>query len=206
MRIISWNVNGLRACIKKGFFDFFDAIEADIFCMQEIRLDACDIEYNLNEYTQYWNFSKKKGFSGTAIFVKEPALRVFTGMSNLPEDEGRVISLEYDNYYIVNCYAPYAQRGLEHLEYKKRFNFALADHINKLREEKPIVLCGDLNVAHKEIDLKNYKSNKGNAGFTDSERNDFDNLLAGGYVDSYRLLYPEQGDAFTWWSYRKTNY
>lgn len=203
MRIVSWNVNGLRACIGKGFFEFFDKVDADIFCVQEVKMEESQFRYSLPNYVQYWNSAEKKGYAGTVIFVKKAAREVFIGIDGLFCNEGRVLTLEYDEYYIINCYSPHSQRNLNHLEYKRAFDLELIKYIEKLKERKPVILCGDLNIAHQEIDLKNYKSNRENAGFTDGERSDFDENLKRGFIDSYRYKNPQKTDAYTWWSYRK---
>lgn len=203
MRIISWNVNGLRACINKGFFEFFDEINADIFCIQEIKMDSTQFRHQLPDYVQYWNPAEKKGYAGTAVFAKNAAKMAVNGIGDLFYDEGRLITLEYEDYYLINCYSPHSQRNLNRLEYKMAFDFELTKYIAGLNEKKPVILCGDLNIAHQEIDLKNYKSNKENAGFTLAERSDFDAVLEKGFIDSFRYKYPEKSDAYTWWSYRK---
>lgn len=202
MRFISWNVNGLRACIQKGFMDFFTATDADFFCLQETKLQAGQIQLDLPGYTQYWNYAEKKGYSGTAIFAKEPALQVSYGIG-VPEldTEGRVITLEYGNYYLVTCYTPNAQRGLARLPHRMAWENAFRSYLRKLDSEKPVILCGDLNVAHKEIDLKNPASNRNNAGFSDEERSMFSALLETGFTDSFRYLHPDATGAYTWWSY-----
>lgn len=203
MRIISWNVNGLRACIDKGFFDFFDKADADIFCVQEVKMEASQFKYQLSGYKQYWHSAEKKGYAGTAIFTKKIAKEVFTGIDGMFSNEGRVLTLEYENFYIINCYSPHSQRNLSRLQYKRVFDLELIQYVEKLKEKKPVILCGDLNIAHQEIDLKNHKSNKENAGFTLGERSDFDKILKKGFIDSYRYQYPQKRDAYTWWSYRK---
>lgn len=203
MKIISWNVNGLRACIKKGFWDFFFKIDADIFCVQEIKMMPDQFEYDVPGYTLYWHAAEKKGYAGTVIFSKIPAKNIAYGFDLLYTEEGRVITLEFDNFYLVNCYAPHSQRDLNHLQYKQQFNSALIAHINQLQTEKAVILCGDLNVAHNEIDLANPKGNVGNAGFTVLEREAFDQLLALDMIDSYRFFFPCRTGAYTWWSYRK---
>ena len=203
MRIISWYVHGLRACIEKGFFDFFDKINADMFCVQEVKMEESQFRYSMPNYVQYWNSAKRRGYAGTAIFAKKPAREVFIGINGLFCDEGRILTLEYEEYYIINCYSPHSQRNLNHLEYKRAFDLELIKYIEKLKENKTVILCGDLNIAHQEIDLKNYKSNRGNAGFTDGERSDFDEILKRGFIDSYRYKNPQKTDSYTWWSYRK---
>lgn len=203
MRIVSWNVNGFRACIEKGFFDFFYNIAADIFCIQEIKMNSNQFVYSVPDYIQYWNCAIKRGYAGTLVFSKEKAMNIFYGIDHLYTDEGRVLTLEFENYYVVNCYSPHSQRNLAHLEYKREFDSALARYIGYLKVIKPVILCGDLNIAHREIDLKNYKTNKKNAGFTLEERKDFDQILAQGFTDSYRYKFPYKSGAYTWWSYRK---
>lgn len=203
MRIISWNVNGLRACIKKGFFDFFYEMDADIFCVQEVKMESEQFNYQVPNYTQYWNSALKKGYAGTAVFAKKVAEDIFLGINGLFCDEGRILTLKYKDYYIVNCYSPHSQRNLNHLEYKRAFDLELIKYIDSLKKRKPVILCGDLNIAHQEIDLKNYKNNKENAGFTIGERNDFEEILKKGFIDSYRYKNPQETDAYTWWSYRK---
>ena len=203
MKIVSWNVNGLRACVKKGFFDYFNESDADVFCMQEVKMEQKMFDYELPNYFQYWNPATKKGYSGTAVFSKKPALDVIKGIDNLNNDEGRILTLEYEDYYIVNCYSPHSQRQLNRLEYKRTFDKELTQYIVKLKDKKSVVLCGDLNIAHQEIDLKNYKNNKENAGFTIEEREDFDEMLKSGFIDSYRYKYPTETGVYTWWSYRK---
>lgn len=202
MKLISWNVNGLRACIDKGFMEFFQKIDADIFCMQEIKLQEGQINLELLGYYQYWNYASKKGYSGTAIFTKKEPVSASCGIGLEEHDnEGRVITLEFEDYYIVNVYAPNAKRELERLDYRMNWEDAFRFYILKLEATKPVILCGDMNVAHNEIDLKNPASNKKNAGFTDEERGKFSELLNTGFIDSFRTLYPETKDAYTWWSY-----
>lgn len=204
MRFISWNVNGLRAAVKKGFSDYFKEADADIFCVQETKLQAGQIELEgLEGYHDYWNYAVKKGYSGTAVFTKEEPLSVQYG---LPEDvhnqEGRVITLEFPAFYFVTVYTPNSQAELKRLDYRTEWEQAFADHIIALDKHKPVVFCGDLNVAHQEIDLKNPKTNRKNPGFSDQERAMFGQLLDNGFVDTFRYLYPEQEDAYSWWSYR----
>lgn len=204
MRFISWNVNGLRAAVKKGFSDYFKEADADIFCVQETKLQAGQIELEgLEGYHDYWNYAVKKGYSGTAVFTKEEPLSVQYG---LPEDvhnqEGRVITLEFPAFYFVTVYTPNSQAELKRLDYRTEWEQAFADHIIALDKQKPVVFCGDLNVAHQEIDLKNPKTNRKNPGFSDQERAMFGQLLDNGFVDTFRYLYPEQEDAYSWWSYR----
>ena len=202
MKFISWNVNGLRACVGKGFLDSFAALDADFFCIQESKLQSGQIDLQLDGYHQYWNYAEKKGYSGTAIFAKKPALSASLGIG-IPEHdtEGRVITLEYEEFYLVTCYTPNAQRELTRLAYRMDWEDAFLAYLKALDEKKPVILCGDLNVAHKEIDLKNPSSNRRNAGFTDEERGAFSRLLENGFVDSFRYLYPDKTSAYSWWSY-----
>ena len=202
MNVISWNVNGLRACLNKGFLDFFKEMDADIFCMQEIKMQEGQAEVNTPGYFQYWNSAQKKGYSGTAIFTKKEPINVHYGIDGLHHDEGRVITLEFENFYIVTCYTPNAQRELLRLDYRMEFEDDFRTYLGKLNGEKPVIMCGDLNVAHNEIDLKNPKQNIGNAGFSYEERGKFTELLESGFIDSFRYLYPEKADAYSWWSYR----
>lgn len=202
MKLISWNVNGLRAVMKKGFMDYFNETDADIFCLQEIKLQEGQIDLDLPGYHTYWNYAVKKGYSGTAVFTKEKALSETYGIGIEEHDqEGRVITLEYQDFYLVTCYTPNSKRGLERLDYRQVWEDDFKDYLDQLKEDKPVILCGDLNVAHKEIDLKNPKTNRKNAGFTDEERQKMTDLLAGGYVDTFRHLYPDTKDAYSWWSY-----
>ncbi|MEG0255737.1 exodeoxyribonuclease III [Vagococcus sp.] len=203
MKLISWNVNGLRAVVKKGFEDIFKEIDADVFCLQETKLQAGQIELALEGYHQYWNYAVKKGYSGTAVFSKKEALSVNYGIGIEEHDqEGRVITVEYEDFYLVNCYTPNAQAELKRLEYRMLWETDFLAYLKKLEEEKPVVLCGDLNVAHNNIDLKNWKTNRKNPGFSDDERAAFSNLLANGFTDSFRYFYPELEGAYSWWSYR----
>ena len=210
MKFISWNVNGLRACVQKGFLDYFKEADADFFCLQETKLQAQQITLDLPGYHQYWNYAEKKGYSGTAIFTKAKPINVFNGIGIEEMDsEGRVITLEFDAFYLVTCYTPNSQRELARLPYRLKWEDAFRAYLCKLDEKKPVILCGDLNVAHKEIDLKNPASNHQNAGFTDEERSAFSQLLTDGFTDSFRYLYPELTGAYSWWSYmfqaRKNN-
>ena len=202
MKLVSWNVNGLRACLGKGFPAFFDACGADVFCLQETKLQPGQLELDLPGYHQYWNYAQKKGYSGTAVFTREEPLSVAMGM-DLPEHdgEGRVITCGFPQFYLVTCYTPNAQRGLTRLDYRMAWEDAFRDYLVSLDRTKPVVLCGDLNVAHQEIDLKNPKPNRGNAGFTDEERGKFTQLLEAGFTDTFRYLYPDRTGAYTWWSY-----
>lgn len=202
MKCISWNVNGLRACVQKGFMDFFHESSADIFCLQETKLQAGQIELELPGYYQYWNYAEKKGYSGTAVFSKIPPISVQYGIGQEELDnEGRVITLEYPAFYMVTCYTPNAQRGLARIDHRMKWEEAFAQYLCALDANKPVVLCGDLNVAHKEIDLKNPASNRNNAGFSDQERDCFTKLLDKGFTDSFRHLHPDVSGAYTWWSY-----
>ena len=197
MKLISWNVNGLRAVVNKGFYEIFNNLKSDIFCMQEGQLDI-----SFPEYKQYFNSAVRKGYSGTAIFTKFDPLSVKYGINIEEHDkEGRVITLEFEKFYLVNCYTPNAKRELERLDYRMKWEDDFRNYLINLDKVKPVVLCGDLNVAHCEIDLKNPKSNRGNAGFTDEERNQMTNLLNSGFVDSFRYLYPDKTDSYSWWSY-----
>jgi exodeoxyribonuclease-3 len=202
MKLISWNVNGLRAFLGKGFMDYFNASGADFFCLQETKMQKGQAEFEPEGYLQYWNSAEKKGYSGTAIFAKKPALSASLGIG-IPEHdtEGRVITLEYEDFYLVTCYTPNAQRELTRLSYRMDWEDAFLAYLKELDEKKPVILCGDLNVAHKEIDLKNPSSNRRNAGFTDEERGAFTRLLENGFVDSFRYLYPDKTGAYSWWSY-----
>ena len=202
-KLISWNVNGLRACVGKGFLDFFREAEADVFCIQESKLQEGQIELDLPGYHQYWNYARKKGYSGTAMFTKEEPVSVSYGIGMEEHDtEGRVITAEFPEYYVVTCYTPNSQDGLARLDYRMKWEDDFLAYLKKLEENKPVVFCGDLNVAHKEIDLKNPKTNRKNAGFTDEEREKMTTLLSSGFVDSYRYLYPDKENVYSWWSYR----
>lgn len=202
MKLISWNVNGLRACADKGFLSFFKEVDADIFCIQESKLSEGQISLDLPGYHQYWNYAEKKGYSGTALFSKEEPLAVTMGIGMEEHDkEGRVITAEYPTFYVVTVYTPNAQRELTRLAYRLTWEEAFLAYLKKLEEKKPVIFCGDLNVAHKEIDLKNPKSNRKNAGFTDEERGCFTRLLESGFTDTFRYFYPELTGAYSWWSY-----
>ena len=203
MKLISWNVNGLRACLTKGFMDAFDHLDADIFCLQETKLSEGQLELELPGYYQYWNYAEKKGYSGTAVFTKEEPVCVSYGIG-IPEHdhEGRVITLEYEKFYFVTVYTPNSQDGLKRLDYRMEWEKAFLAYLKKLEEKKPVIFCGDLNVAHQEIDLKNPKTNRKNAGFTDEERARFSELLKEGFVDTFRYFYPEETGVYSWWSYR----
>lgn len=202
MKLISWNVNGIRACLVKGFADFFKEINADIFCIQETKCQPDQVELEFEGYTSYWNSAEKKGYSGTAIFTKIKPKEVTYGIGIEEHDkEGRVITLEFDDFYIVNIYTPNSKRELERLEYRQIWEDEIRKYLLKLNESKPVIMCGDLNVAHEEIDLKNPKTNRKNAGFTDQERNKMTKLLDAGFIDTYRYLYPDKENAYSWWSY-----
>lgn len=203
MKFISWNVNGLRACVQKGFLDFFHEVDADIFCLQETKLQEGQIDLDLPNYYQYWNYAKKKGYSGTAIFTKKEPINVFYGIGMEEHDmEGRVITLEFENFYFITVYTPNSQSELARLDYRMKWEDDFLSYLKKLEETKPVIFCGDLNVAHKEIDLKNPKTNRKNAGFTDEEREKFSKLLDEGFIDTFRYFYPEQENIYSWWSYR----
>ena len=202
MKLISWNVNGLRACMNKGFRDFMQQVDADIFCVQETKMQREQAEFDFPGYLEYWNSAVKKGYSGTAVFTKAEPLRVTYGLVREEHDqEGRVITAEFPDFYLVNVYTPNSQRGLERLDYRQVWEDVFRQYLLKLDAEKPVLVCGDLNVAHENIDLKNWKTNRGNAGFTDEERAKLTELLAAGFTDSFRFLYPEKTGAYTWWSY-----
>ncbi len=203
MKIVTWNVNGLRACVKKGFMDFFNATDADIFCVQETKLGEGDISLDIPAYKQYWNYADKKGYSGTAVFTKQKPIAATYGIGKGEHDhEGRVITLEYDSFYLVNVYTPNSQNELKRLPYRMQWETDFGAYLTKLQAEKPVILCGDLNVAHTEIDLKNPKTNRRNAGFTDEEREKFTQLLSSGFTDVFRHLNPQATAKYTYWSYR----
>ena len=202
-KMISWNVNGLRACVGKGFLDVFHELDADIFCIQESKLQEGQIDLELPGYYQYWSYAEKKGYSGTALFSKEEPLSVSYGLGIEKHDhEGRVITAEYPDYYVVTCYTPNSQNELARLPYRMQWEDDFRQFLKKLEEKKPVIFCGDLNVAHTEIDLKNPKTNRGNAGFSDQEREKMTRLLSSGYTDTFRRLYPDVTGAYSWWSYR----
>ena len=202
MKCISWNVNGLRACMGKGFADFFKEADADFFCLQETKLQEGQISFTPPGYESFWNYAMKKGYSGTAIFAKKPPLSVRMGMGIEDLDtEGRLITLEYPDFYFLTCYTPNAQRELVRIDHRMRWEDAFLNYLRTLDQQKPVIVCGDLNVAHREIDLKNPAANRGNAGFSDQERNCFQRLLDNGFTDSFRYLYPDQTGAYSWWSY-----
>lgn len=202
-KFISWNVNGLRACKDKGFLDFFKEADADVFCLQETKLQKGQLELELPGYHQYWNYAEKKGYSGTAIFTKKEPLCVSYGIGIEQHDhEGRVITLEFDTCYVVTVYTPNSQDGLKRLDYRMSWEDDFLSYLKKLEEKKPVIFCGDLNVAHQEIDLKNPKTNRKNAGFTDEEREKFTRLTKSGFTDTFRYFYPDMEGAYSWWSYR----
>ncbi len=202
-KLISWNVNGIRACVKKGFLESFQALDADVFALQETKLQAGQLELDLPGYYQYWNYAEKKGYSGTAVFTKEEPLAVFYGLDSPEHDcEGRVITLEFPEYFFVTAYVPNAQDELRRIDYRLRFEDKLREYLCSLSKDKPVAYCGDLNVAHQEIDLKNPKSNVGHPGFSDEERGKFSELLEAGFTDSFRYKYPDVTGAYSWWSYR----
>lgn len=203
MKLISWNVNGLRACVGKGFYESIAALDADVVCLQETKLQAGQIDLALEGYETYWNYADKKGYSGTAIFTRRHPLSVTYGLGiDLHDHEGRIITAEYEDFYLVTAYVPNSQDGLRRLDYRQQWDKDLRAYLKELETRKPVVLCGDLNVAHREIDLKNPKSNRKNAGFTDEEREGFQQLLNAGFVDTFRHFYPDQTDIYSWWSYR----
>lgn len=202
-RLISWNVNGLRACVGKGFLEYFKAADADIFCLQETKLQQGQIELELPGYHQYWNYAEKKGYSGTAMFCRQEPLSVSYGIGAEEHDrEGRVITAEFPEYYVITCYTPNSQAELARLSYRMDWEEAWRGYLKGLEQKKPVIFCGDLNVAHQEIDLKNPKTNRNNAGFTDDEREKFTRLLQAGFTDTFRFFYPDQTEAYSWWSYR----
>lgn len=202
MKLISWNVNGLRACVKKGFLEYFKNMDVDIFCVQETKLQAGQIDLNLENYYQYWNYAVKKGYSGTAVFSKQKPLDVRYGVGmEEDEQEGRILTLEFDSFFLVNVYTPNSQRDLARLDVRMKWEDKIRSYLIELDGRKPVILCGDLNVAHQEIDLKNPKPNIGNSGFTIEERGKMTDLLASGFIDTYRYLYPDKTDVYTWWSY-----
>ncbi len=202
-KLVSWNVNGLRACVKKGFLDVMNELDADVFCVQETKLQEGQIDLDLPEYYQYWNYAQKKGYSGTAVFTKEKPISVSNGIGMEEHDqEGRVITLEYEEYYLVTCYTPNSQSELKRLPYRMKWEDDFRAYLKSLEKDKPVILCGDLNVAHNEIDLKNPKANRKNAGFSDQEREKFTELLEAGFIDTFRYFYPDVEGAYSWWSYR----
>jgi exodeoxyribonuclease-3 len=202
MKLVSWNVNGFRACLAKGFEDIFNDLDADVFCLQETKMQPDQADFSPVGYEKYFFSAEKKGYSGTAVYTKVKPLNVTFGVDGKHMDEGRVITCEYDNFYLLCCYTPNAQNELKRIDYRMEFEDDLRNYMLKLTENKPVILCGDLNVAHNEIDLKNPKTNRGNAGFSDEERGKFTELLDAGFVDSYRYLYPDTTGVYSWWSYR----
>ncbi len=203
MKLISWNVNGIRACVQKGFLDFFHEADADIFCIQETKMQEGQLNLELEGYHQYWNYAVKKGYSGTAVFTKKEPLSVSYGIGIEEHDqEGRVITCEFEEFYFVTVYTPNSQNGLARLDYRMKWEDDFRTYLKKLEETKPVIVTGDMNVAHKEIDLKNPKTNRKNAGFTDEERQKFTELLDAGFIDTFRYFYPEQTGLYSWWSYR----
>ena len=203
MKLISWNVNGIRACLTKGFEERFQELDADIFCLQETKCQQGQVKLDLPGYYQYWNYANRKGYSGTAIFTKKEPLSVFYGMGIEEHDkEGRVITLEFDDFYMVTVYTPNSQSELRRLEYRMQWEKDFLSYLLNLQEKKPVIVCGDLNVAHKDIDLKNPKTNRNNPGFTDEERACFSTMMESGFVDTFRHFYPELEGAYSWWSYR----
>ena len=202
MKLISWNVNGIRACLTKGFSDFFKQADADVFCLQETKCQQGQVKLEFEGYKSYWNSAEKKGYSGTAIFTRKKPINVIYGIGKEEHDkEGRVITLEFENYYIVTIYTPNSKKELERLAYRMEWEDEIRKYLLHLNEKKPVIMCGDLNVAHKEIDLKNPKTNRRNAGFTDEERNKMTELLNAGFTDTFRYVYPEKTESYTWWSY-----
>lgn len=203
MKLISWNVNGIRACVGKGFLDYFKEADADIFCIQETKMQEGQLELDLEGYEQYWNYAQRKGYSGTAIFTKKKPLSVSYGIGIEEHDtEGRMITLEFEDFYMITVYTPNSQNELARLDYRMEWEDAFLSYLKKLEENKPVIVCGDLNVAHQEIDLKNPKTNRKNAGFTDEERGKFQTLLDNGFIDTFRYFYPDQTGIYSWWSYR----
>ncbi|MBC5636868.1 exodeoxyribonuclease III [Ornithinibacillus sp. BX22] len=205
MRLVSWNVNGLRACVRKGFLDYFNEIDADIFCVQETKLQEGQIELELDGYFQYWNYAERKGYSGTAVFTKQKPLSVKYGIGEEEtQPEGRIITMEFADFFLINVYTPNSQRDLARLGLRLEWEDALFQHIMEHDKIKPVILCGDLNVAHQEIDIRNYKTNYGNSGFTDEEREKMTRFLNAGFIDTLRHFYPDEEGIYTWWSYMKT--
>ena len=203
MKLISWNVNGIRACVGKNFMEFFNEVDADIFCLQETKLQANQIDLQLEGYHQFWNYAIKKGYSGTAVFTKQEPLNVFYGIGIEEHDkEGRVITLEFEDFHLVTVYTPNSQNELKRLDYRMKWEDDFRSYLKGLDDKKPVIVCGDLNVAHKEIDLKNPKTNRKNAGFTDEERQKFTQLLDSGFIDTFRYFYPNEENIYSWWSYR----
>ncbi|PID22740.1 exodeoxyribonuclease III [Sporosarcina sp. P3] len=204
MKVVSWNVNGIRACVKKGFSDFFEQVQADIFCVQEIKCQEGQIDLSLDGYESYWNYAEKKGYSGTAVFTKETPLSVRYGLNDLDHEvEGRVLTLEFEKFFLVNCYTPNSQRDLARLSFRLTWEDDLLKHLQSLDAIKPVIYCGDLNVAHEEIDIRNVKSNIGNSGFTNEERGKMTRLLDAGFIDTFRFMNPDLDESYTWWSYMR---
>ncbi|PID16609.1 exodeoxyribonuclease III [Sporosarcina sp. P34] len=204
MKVVSWNVNGIRACVKKGFSDFFEQVQADIFCVQEIKCQEGQIDLSFDGYESYWNYAEKKGYSGTAVFTKKTPLSVRYGLNDLDhEAEGRVLTLEFEEFFLVNCYTPNSQRDLARLSFRLAWEDNLLEHLQSLDAIKPVIYCGDLNVAHEEIDIRNVKSNIGNSGFTNEERGKMTRLLDAGFIDTFRFMNPDLQDHYTWWSYMR---
>jgi exodeoxyribonuclease-3 len=203
-KMISWNVNGIRACVKKGFLDYFEEVDADIFCVQETRVQEGQIDLELRGYHQYWSYAEKKGYSGTAIFTKQEPISVLYGLGvEEHDDEGRVTTLEFEDFYATTVYTPNSQPGLARLDYRMQWDDCFREYINELDKKKPVIICGDLNVAHKEIDLKDPEVFRGSAGFSDEERDKFTRFLESGFIDTYRYFYPDKEEAYTWWSYKR---
>ncbi|ARF18560.1 exodeoxyribonuclease III [Sporosarcina ureae] len=204
MKVVSWNVNGIRACVKKGFSDFFEQVQADIFCVQEIKCQEGQIDLSFDGYESYWNYAEKKGYSGTAVFTKETPLSVRYGLNDLDHEvEGRVLTLEFEKFFLVNCYTPNSQRDLARLLFRLTWEDDLLKHLQSLDAIKPVIYCGDLNVAHEEIDIRNVKSNIGNSGFTNEERGKMTRLLDAGFIDTFRFMNPDLDESYTWWSYMR---
>lgn len=204
MKVVSWNVNGIRACVKKGFSDFFEQAQADIFCVQEIKCQEGQIDLSFDGYESYWNYAEKKGYSGTAVFTKKTPLSIRYGLNDLDHEvEGRVLTLEFEEFFLVNCYTPNSQRDLARLSFRLAWEDELLQHLQLLDAIKPVIYCGDLNVAHEEIDIRNVKSNIGNSGFTNEERGKMTRLLEAGFIDTFRFMNPDLEGSYTWWSYMR---
>lgn len=205
MKLVSWNVNGIRACVRKGFLDYFEEIDADIFCIQESKVQAGQIDLDLKGYHQYWNYAERKGYSGTAVFTKVKPINVRYGVgSEDSEIEGRILTLEYEDFYLVNVYTPNAKRDLTRLEERLEWEDKLFEYLRELDASKPVIYCGDLNVAHEDIDIRNFKTNKGNSGFTVEERSKMTRILSNGFIDTLRYFHPDTEGIYTWWSYMRT--
>lgn len=205
MKLVSWNVNGIRACVRKGFLDYFEEIDADIFCIQESKVQADQIDLDLKGYHQFWNYAERKGYSGTAVFTKVKPINVRYGVgSEDSEIEGRILTLEYEDFYLVNVYTPNAKRDLTRLEERLEWEDKLFEYLRELDASKPVIYCGDLNVAHEDIDIRNFKTNKGNSGFTVEERSKMTRILSNGFIDTLRYFHPDTEGIYTWWSYMKT--